>query len=128
MREAFTLPLVFLTTALGGGVRVAADGGLTFVPPPLMSLVLAIMLLAALYRSGALEPAALMHPDRAALANLNGAVVLATLAPRVGADAERADARSRAARLHARTSCCSCCSANTLVAGPIDRACSAACS
>jgi hypothetical protein len=79
VREAFTLPLVFLTTTLGGGVRVAADGVLAFVPPPLMSLVLAVMLLAALYRSGVLEPDALIRPDRGALANLNGAVVLATL-------------------------------------------------
>jgi hypothetical protein len=79
VREAFTLPLVFLTAALGGGVRVASDGALTFVPPPLMSLVLAIMLLAALYRSSVLEPDALIRPDRGALANLNGALVLTTL-------------------------------------------------
>lgn len=79
VREAFTLPLVFLTTTLAGGLRIAADGALTFLPPPLMTLVLAMLLLAALYRSGALEPDALVRPDRGALANLNGLVVLATL-------------------------------------------------
>ena len=79
VREAFTLPLIFLTTTLGGGLRVSASGALAFVAPPLMSLVLAVMLLAALYRSGVLAPETLIRPDRPALANLNGAVVLMTL-------------------------------------------------
>ena len=62
--EAFTLPLVFLSAALLGGLRIDAGGGLAFVRPPLFALVLAVMLIAALYRCGALDPARLFHPRR----------------------------------------------------------------
>jgi hypothetical protein len=77
--EAFTLPLVLLSAALLGGLRIDVRGGLAFVPPPLMALVLAMMLLAALYRSGALDPARLMHPSRTGLANASGAVIVVAL-------------------------------------------------
>lgn len=77
--EAFTLPILFLTTALCGGLRIDAQGGLAFLPPPLIALVLAVVLLAALYRSGALEPARLIHPRRAGLANVSGAVIVVAL-------------------------------------------------
>ncbi len=77
--EAFTLPLLFLSAALLGGLRIDAGGGLGFVPPPLMALVLAVVLLAALYRSGALDPARLIHPARSGLANASGAVIVITL-------------------------------------------------
>jgi hypothetical protein len=77
--EAFTLPLVFLSTALLGGVRIDARGGLAFVPPPLFALVLAVVLIAALYRSGALEPARLIHARRTGLANASGAVIVVAL-------------------------------------------------
>jgi hypothetical protein len=79
VREAFTLPLLFLTVTLGGGLRVAANGTLAFAPPPLMALVLAVMLLGTLHRGGALVPDALVGADRGSLANLNGGVVLITL-------------------------------------------------
>ena len=77
--EAFTLPLILLSVALLGGLRIDAAGRLAFVPPPLMALVLAVVLLAALFRSGTLEPAALIHPRRAGLANASGAVIVAAL-------------------------------------------------
>jgi hypothetical protein len=77
--EAFTLPLVFLSVALLGGLRIDVAGRLAFAPPPLMALVLAVVLLAALFRSGTLAPAALVHPRRAGLANASGVVVIATL-------------------------------------------------
>jgi hypothetical protein len=77
--EAFTLPLVFLSTALLGGVRIDARGGLAFVPPPLFALVLAVVLLAALYRSGALEPSRLIEARRTGLANASGAVIVVAL-------------------------------------------------
>ena len=57
--EAFTLPIIFLSVALFGGLRIDAPGGLRFAPPPLMALVLAVLLIAALYRSGTLDPARL---------------------------------------------------------------------
>ena len=77
--EAFTLPILFLSAALLGGLRIDAGGGLGFVPPPLMTLVLAVVLLAALYRCGALDPARLIHPARSGLANASGAVIVVAL-------------------------------------------------
>ena len=77
--EAFTLPLVFLSAALLGGLRIDAGGGLAFVPPPLFALVLAVMLIAALYRCGALDPARLLHRRRTGLANASGAAIVVAL-------------------------------------------------
>lgn len=79
VREAFTLPLLFLTVALGGGLRVSPAGVLTFMAPPLMALVLAVLLMGTLLRGGVLVPEALIRPTRATIENLSGAVVLATL-------------------------------------------------
>lgn len=75
-REVFVLPVVFLTVALLGGIRVTHR--VVLLPPPLFTLVLAFLLLGVLTRSGALAPERLMHPTRPALANVNGAVVLIT--------------------------------------------------
>jgi hypothetical protein len=76
-REAAYLPLAFLTVALLGGVRIA--GGVTLLPPSLFSLVLALMLLGVLVKSGALAPERLMSARRVGLANATGFVVLVTL-------------------------------------------------
>lgn len=78
-REALTLPLVFLTVAGGAGVRVTAAGALAFVPPSLMGLVLATLLLAVLIRSGALSAARLVRDERAPLENTSGMIVLLSL-------------------------------------------------
>jgi len=74
--EVFWLPLLFLTVALVGGIRVGVR--IAFVPPPLSTLVLAIMLMAALVRCGAVAPARLIHPGRSPAANASGGVVLLT--------------------------------------------------
>ena len=76
-REAIVLPALLLTVSLLGGLKITA--GLAFVPPPLFTLVLAVLLLGALIRSGALAPDRLAHASRPALANVNGGVVLLTL-------------------------------------------------
>lgn len=78
-REAVTLPVLLLTAAGLGGVRIASTGALTFVPPSLMSLVLATLLLGALVRSGALAPHRLLNDRRRPLENASGATVLAAL-------------------------------------------------
>lgn len=79
-REAIALPLIFLTVALLGGLRVAAGTHqLLFLPPPLMALVLALLLIGALVRCGALAPDRLIDPARTGLANASGVVVLVTL-------------------------------------------------
>jgi len=60
--EVFCLPLLFLTVTLLGGLRV--DARVVFAPPPLSALVLAILLIAALVRCGAVAPERLLHADR----------------------------------------------------------------
>jgi drug/metabolite transporter (DMT)-like permease len=80
VREAITLPLIFLTVTFGGGLRIsAANHQLVFLPPSLMALVLALLLLGALVRTGTLIPDQLMHPERPPLANLSGLLVVITL-------------------------------------------------
>lgn len=78
-REAVTLPLLLLTVAALGGVRIAQGGALALAPPSLMSLVLACLLAGALVRSGALAPARLVDDRRTTIENATGAVVLAAL-------------------------------------------------
>jgi hypothetical protein len=79
-REAVTLPMIFLTVTLAGGFRMMpGPAGLRFLPPPLVALVLAMLVLAVLIRSGTLVGSRLMGQDRDALGNLSGAVVLVTL-------------------------------------------------
>lgn len=80
VHEAFTLPLLLIACALGGGFRSQlADGGLQFAPPPLMSLVLAVLLLGVLVRAGVLVPWLLVSARRRPIENLSGAVVVGTL-------------------------------------------------
>ena len=77
LREALLLPAAFLTVALFGGLE---PGGLApWIAPSLFSLVLAVLLVAALVRGGALAPDRLLHGSRSPLANANGAVVLLSL-------------------------------------------------
>ena len=76
-REALYLPLIALTIALLGGLRMGAPTAL--LPPPLFALVLGFLLLGVLVQSGALAPERLLNGSRPALANVNGFVVLATL-------------------------------------------------
>jgi len=79
VREAFTLPLLFLTVALAGGFRDGAGGAdFRFLPPSLTALVLAMFLLALVVRVGLLAPELLMHSRRTPLENLGGAFVLAS--------------------------------------------------
>ena len=75
--DAWILPLVFLTVALLGGCSPGAP--VLFTPPPLFALVLAALLIGALYRSGAFHPARLVHPSRRPLANANGVAVIVAL-------------------------------------------------
>ena len=76
-REAFVLPLLFLTVALLGGVRIADR--VVLLPPPLFTLVLAFLLVGVLVRSGALAPERIINAERSGVANANGAIVLAAL-------------------------------------------------
>lgn len=77
VRECFVLPGLFLTVVLLGGLRVA--DGVRFVPPPVMALALAMLLLGCLLRARVLVPDVLMHGRRGPLENVSGLVVLVTL-------------------------------------------------
>jgi hypothetical protein len=77
LREAFVLPSLFLTVALLGGLRLGAD--VRLVPPPLVTLVLAVLLLASLIRSGVLRPDRLLSQQRTGIENACGAAVLLAL-------------------------------------------------
>ena len=76
-REAIALPASFLTVALLGGLRFAP--AIRLVPPPLVSLVLAMMLLACLVRAGVFAPHAVLNGERSNLENVSGLTVLVTL-------------------------------------------------
>jgi hypothetical protein len=77
LREAFVLPCLFLTVVLLGGLRIGAD--VRLVPPPVESLVLAVLLIGALVRSRALVPERLLRQTRTPLENASGFAVLVTL-------------------------------------------------
>jgi hypothetical protein len=72
--EAVYLPLLFITVALLGGLRV--DDRVTFVPPPLFALVLGVMLFGVLVRGHVLASERLMSASRTSLENLNGLTVI----------------------------------------------------
>ena len=74
------LPTIFLTAALLGGVRVAAgSGALLFVPPPLVTLVLAVMLLALFARGGAVLVGRWLAAENATAENVSHALTLGAL-------------------------------------------------
>ncbi|MBC8028759.1 MAG: hypothetical protein H7Z16_01495 [Pyrinomonadaceae bacterium] len=64
------LPIVFLTVVLLGGLRVNSDGGaFIFIPPPLVTLVLAALLLLLSVRGGLIETRAWVGYQHSPLAN-----------------------------------------------------------
>jgi hypothetical protein len=75
-REAFYLPLLFLTVVLLGGMRIFDR--VVLLPPSLFALVLGLLLVGVLINCGALTPELLMSSARPAIANVNGLVVLLT--------------------------------------------------
>jgi len=78
-REAIVLPVLFLTVALIGGLRIGVVGGVRLVPPSLFSVVLGLLLSGALVRARTFDPARLLASARTPLENASGAVVLVTL-------------------------------------------------
>jgi hypothetical protein len=74
------LPMVLLTVALLGGLRVnAEDGALVFVPPPLVTLVLAVLLLLLFVRGGLIEPRAWVAHHHSPLTNSSHILTLIAL-------------------------------------------------
>lgn len=74
------LPTVFLTVALLGGLRVGAEtGAFVFVAPPLVTLLLAALLMILFVRGRALKPSRWLDGELHPLENVSHALTLATL-------------------------------------------------
>jgi hypothetical protein len=74
------LPMLLLTVALLGGLRVAAaDRAFLFVAPPLVTLVLAALLMSLFVRGGLVRPAAWVRSDRPFLGNVAHILTLGAL-------------------------------------------------
>jgi hypothetical protein len=76
----WVLPFLFLTVALLGGVRVGADDhAFIFFPPPLITLVLAVLLMLLFVRGGLIEPRTWVSGDQSPLVNVSQIWILLTL-------------------------------------------------
>ena len=73
------LPIVLLTVTLLGGMRVQPDGSLLFVPPPLVTLVMAALLMALFARGGLLLVDRWISARNGALSNVSHALTLLAL-------------------------------------------------
>jgi hypothetical protein len=77
--RALLLPLVFLTVALLGGMRVAADHSFVFLPPPLVTLVMAALLSSLFLRGRLVRLEAWLGSRHGVLTNVSHALTLLTL-------------------------------------------------
>jgi len=74
------LPLIFLTVALLGGLRVGADDhAFIFLPPPLITLILAALLLLLFVRGGLIELRSFVAGNNPPLTNVSHIWILLTL-------------------------------------------------
>ena len=73
------LPVVLLTVALLGGMRVRADQSFTFLSPPLVTLVMAVLLMALFTRCGLIRLDRWLSPRHTALANVSHGLTLLAL-------------------------------------------------
>lgn len=74
------LPLIFLTVALLGGLRVSLpDHNFVFIAPPLIALVLAVLLMLLFWRGHLVEFEKWLASDQPALVNISHALTLFAL-------------------------------------------------
>lgn len=74
------LPMIFLMVALLGGLRIDAKTyQFVFVPPPLITLILSILLMALFVRGHAIEWRSWVNTDQPALTNISHGLTLMTL-------------------------------------------------
>ncbi|HEV7844540.1 MAG TPA: hypothetical protein VGO69_12680, partial [Pyrinomonadaceae bacterium] len=74
------LPMIFLTVALMGGFRVdAKSGAFVFVPPPLITLPLSVLLMVLFVRGHLIETRKWLSNDQPPLVNVSHALTLLTL-------------------------------------------------
>jgi hypothetical protein len=77
--RALLLPLVFLTVALLGGMRVAVDRSFVFLPPPLVTLVMAALLASLFMRGRLVRLGAWLGSRHGVLTNISHALTLIAL-------------------------------------------------
>jgi len=77
--RALLLPLVFVTVALLGGMRVAVDRSFVFLPPPLVTLVMAALLASLFMRGGLVRLDAWLGSRHGVLTNISHALTLIAL-------------------------------------------------
>lgn len=76
----WVLPIIFLTVALLGGLRVSSeDHAFIFLPPPLITLVLAVLLMLLFVRGGLIELRSLVAGNHPPLTNMSHIWILLTL-------------------------------------------------
>jgi len=76
----WALPSIFLTVALLGGLRVGADDhAFIFFPPPLITLVLAVLLMLLFVRGGLIELRSWIATSHPPLENISHVWILLTL-------------------------------------------------
>jgi hypothetical protein len=76
----WALPFIFLTVALLGGLRISADDhAFIFFPPPLITLVLAVLLMLLFVRGGLIELRSLIAANNPPLRNVSHIWLLLTL-------------------------------------------------
>lgn len=74
------LPMIFLTVALLGGLRIDFDThAFVFVPPPLITLILSVMLMILFVRGHAIELRQWINSDQPPLTNVSHILTLLTL-------------------------------------------------
>jgi hypothetical protein len=73
------LPVLFLTVVLLGGLRVSAEGSFIFVAPPLVTLVLAVLLMLLFVRGQLVEFHRWLASDNPPLTNISNGWMLITL-------------------------------------------------
>ena len=74
------LPMIFLTVALLGGLRVDYETKIfLFVPPPLITLILSLMLMVLCVRGGAIELREWVKSEQPALTNVSHVLTLLTV-------------------------------------------------
>jgi hypothetical protein len=77
LTEAVLLPSIFLTVTLLGGLRIGPS--VSLLPPSVVSLILAALMLTALIRAAVLAPHDFVRRERSAIENLSGIIVIVTL-------------------------------------------------
>lgn len=74
------LPMIFLTVALLGGLRIDVETkAFVFVPPPLITLILSVFLMVLFVRGGAIELWQWLRSDQPPLTNVSHALTLLTI-------------------------------------------------